>query len=488
MKKLILFFVMIMAALTQVEAQSNCNFNLTDYWTTLSVCSPSVVTVSGQTSLTWGGGSCAGSRVTVQLQRLFGTVWSTQTSTIVYTGLSSGTYSFSISTSGEYRIVGSPTSGAECAGCGFPSFIKTSQTVTISTAPSSTYNIDGATVNSSTYLQTYECKNLQMTNITWAGSNSINIPGVTPAATYQWKVDVTRNGTYMPGPWNSGTPGTSFNLKGYLTTLYGASSLAASYNIQLVVRNSCNTSGVAYSGLIQILGTPTAPNTTVTLYGSQSSNGTSSGTYSNVSSSTTTQATPLTICGMALYYFQFSSLTGSVTSYIKKLDKLVMGTWVNVYTSPVTNITALPLGQVLIAPYATLATLVDNVTYRVTVELSNQCTGATPVIKTQYFKILTACKTDGTETATGINEAIDETLLFTVYPNPASTQLTIEWNPTYPEPAFIKMYGLDGKEISVEIVAQEKGQAMLNTAALAKGIYVIELNNGSRNLKKVVIE
>ena len=85
-------------------------------------------------------------------------------------------------------------------------------------------------------------------------------------------------------------------------------------------------------------------------------------------------------------------------------------------------------------------------------------------------------------------EAKIQTLLFTVYPNPASTQLTIEWNTTNPEPAFIKMYGLDGKEISVEIVAQEKGQAMLNTAALAKGIYVIELNNGSRMLKKVVIE
>lgn len=83
MKKIILLLVIIATSLMQLSAQ--CNFQLTDNWSSQTVCSPTNVTVSGVTMLAFratdGGMSpCAGGTITIQLQRFNGSTWPVQQS------------------------------------------------------------------------------------------------------------------------------------------------------------------------------------------------------------------------------------------------------------------------------------------------------------------------------------------------------------------------------------------------------------------------
>ena len=122
--------------------------------------------------------------------------------------------------------------------------------VTVDNIPTSTFKVDGATVNTSTYLQTYACSPLQMTNMVLSGTGS------NPA----WKVSVTKVGSSIVATnnWVSGTLPASYDLKTLLLSNYG-SNIQGEYNVSVSVKNGCSgKGGTTYSGLVKVNANPTA--------------------------------------------------------------------------------------------------------------------------------------------------------------------------------------------------------------------------------------
>lgn len=100
-----------------------------------------------------------------------------------------------------------------------------------------------------------------------------------------------------------------------------------------------------------------------------------------------------------------------------------------------------------------------------------------------FYTTNLSCKTDET---TGIEEV--EGLKLKVYPVPAMNELTVSYsgNAGDSKPA-ISLYDMQGRQQSVQ-VDYSIDEAKINTAALARGVYMLEFNNGTRMTKQVVIE
>ncbi len=91
---------------------------------------------------------------------------------------------------------------------------------------------------------------------------------------------------------------------------------------------------------------------------------------------------------------------------------------------------------------------------------------------------------------TGLTELNNQNSLFSLYPNPVSSQLTITCNEKLIRDKEIQLsiYALDGRLIKTEqIKVSEINQFNVNTANLSQGLYHVEIksNNYSQNIKFV---
>lgn len=86
---------------------------------------------------------------------------------------------------------------------------------------------------------------------------------------------------------------------------------------------------------------------------------------------------------------------------------------------------------------------------------------------------------------------INNDLSFSIYPNPAKDQTTIQFTLTLSSHVNIKMYDVRGKEIEMLLddqLQEGKHSLQLNTAQFSKGIYFVRMisDNGMQNQKLIV--
>jgi hypothetical protein len=376
MKKII--FILSLFLATAQTGFGQCNFSVGDNWTNLTSCTN--VTVSGLVSLSYpssGGGSqpCPNSGAYVYLQRNFGGTWSTQQSTFVSTGFGFASYSFSITTSGEYRITASPISGSSCSGCGFSNVTKTSRNVTINVASTSNFKFNGIDATTSYPITAYGfgCTNKYMTftNTSTGTQNSS-----------QWKLyyqECNSVGTGLTGmsygltSWTNGWPNASIDFSSWQGGQMGAASAIGKYYlVTLELQNGCNSTPSVKKCLVYVSAAPSTITGNIQI--ASLGGGCSSSTFSN----------PCVVCdgGAA---FSFNSVTGIVLSYRRKVDRWQSGTWVNVFDNTTATFGA-PTGTVPIAGTGILQT---GFIYRLTVTLCNNCGCSADMVQ---FLSLVTCK------------------------------------------------------------------------------------------------
>jgi hypothetical protein len=475
MKK-ILFTMLAMVGIIY-SAMAQFQFNLSDNWINTTTCSPSTATVSGSASLSFltsdgGYDPCANSSVTVQLQRLTSFVWNTVTTQTVNTGFGSGNYSFSISSSGQYRIVGIPNGGS--CGSAFSTFIKNPVLVTINFAPSASFKIDGITVNNSAYTNVFNCasSNIQMTNILVSGSTS-------STANFNWRIVLSKVGgtpASVSTAWSSTTLPANYDIKNLLI-IPNWSDVVGEYTVELWVRNSCNTSGFAYNGKIRVSETPRIP------HGGYQIN-----TGSGGSCSITSSSSPCTICMSSIPTFSITSSTGIITSYVKELEKRVGSTWVsqNAPQSILVPFGGLSsLNGILAAPNTYVYNATDD--YRLKVTLVNTC-GSSPAYL-HYFKVNGACKVAGGGSSSTVSSVgVDE---LSIFPNPSSDVLNVQSNSDEAYLKRVMISDMTGKELIVKTIEESTQTLKLEMSLkdLAKGIYVIEVESSNGITKsKIIVE
>jgi Secretion system C-terminal sorting domain len=488
MKKIFISIFAMIQFVFMIQAQYQ--FNLSDNWLNTTICAPGVANVSGQTSLTFsapGGGfdPCSSSSVTVQLQKYNGSTWPVQTSALVNTGFGAGTYNFNINSSGTYRIVGVPSSGT-CGVGTFTTFIKTPQVITINTGPSASYKIDGIAVNNSTYIQFYNCAaaSVQMTNIIGTGTNSVaGSPGNTFG--YQWKVVVTKVGSLLTGGnvWNTSALPANYDVKNLIIVpTWGAANVSGKYTVELWVKNNCNTVGVAYSGKIQINAAPSATSSCFTI---STNNGCSTFAIPG------TQSAPAAVCSMGPKINGSCSGGQYIGGYFRlRIDEYSLA---NVFLQTVVNTANTTINStldiqcldinVLSTPSFYFASSSGN-KYKVTWTIGNSC-GENSSIG-WFIDVVGGCRPSGTTGLTDVNS--NSSGIFSIAPNPASEEVILNWQSESNNVPLIQVFNMYGRLVQVPMKSNGLGEMKLDISTLSKGIYTIELNNGKKSMKRLVIQ
>ncbi|HLC83905.1 MAG TPA: PKD domain-containing protein [Bacteroidia bacterium] len=91
---------------------------------------------------------------------------------------------------------------------------------------------------------------------------------------------------------------------------------------------------------------------------------------------------------------------------------------------------------------------------------------------------------------TGILENNTPDFLFSVYPNPANDQVTIEYQLTQSSIINIEVFDIVGNKISASTVSQTTGkhQTIINIEQLSQGAYFIKLSSEMGNSSKLIIK
>jgi hypothetical protein len=492
MKKILtsIFAMLQFVYVLQAQILTPYQFNLSDNWTNTTICAPGVANVSGQTSLSFipsdgGYDPCLSSSVTVQLQKYNGSTWPVYNSVVVNTGFGAGTYNFNINSSGTYRIVGVP-SGGSCGAGTFTTFIKTSRVITINTSPSASYKIDGITVNNSTYTQFYNCTSTSalMTNIVGLGTNSvIGSPGNTFG--YQWKVVVTKVGSGLIGGnvWNTSTLPSTYDVKNLIIVpTWGAANVSGQYTIELWVKNNCNTVGVGYKAKVQINAAPSATSSCFTI---STNNGCSTFAIPG------TQSAPAAVCSLSPKINGSCSGGQYIGGYFRlRIDEYSLA---NVFLKTVVNTANTTINStldiqcldinVLSTPSFYFVSSSGN-KYKVTWTIGNSC-GENSSIG-WFIDVVGGCRPAGT---TGLNDTYtNDAVAFNIAPNPASSEITINWQSASDKAALIQVYDMLGKQMDVSLKSSAIGEIKLDISTLRKGIYTVELNDGRKSVKRLVVQ
>lgn len=361
--------------------------------------------------------------------------------------------------------------------------------VQVDNSPTATYKVDGAAVNTSTYLQTYECSPLQMTNMTLSGT------GTNP----YWKVTVTKvgSGTVATNGWVAGTLPSSYDLKSLLVSTYGSGNVEGEYNVSVSVKNGCSgKNGNTYSGLVKINTNPTA---TSACFQISTNNTCSSFTNGGTACSNATSA-----CASSPKISGACSGGQWVGGYYRVLVEEYatcstgVTTIVNTANTPITNsgdVVCLDLNVLASSPGYWFSNPTGR-KYKVSWTIGNACGETTSV---RWFKDdISGCRVRGDKGDKGGDEldaqaslgerSAENPLGFTVYPNPASGELNLLWDTNTEERTTIRMFDVTGREVLVHTKAKGLGEAKLDISGLGKGIYVVELNNGTRSIQRVVID
>jgi hypothetical protein len=89
---------------------------------------------------------------------------------------------------------------------------------------------------------------------------------------------------------------------------------------------------------------------------------------------------------------------------------------------------------------------------------------------------------------TNLEDQNQESDNITIYPNPTTDKLNISWLFSSIEKPIIKLYCMDGKQLEVPMRPIADKEMQLDVSTLAKGIYMLELNNGTKSTKRVIIQ
>jgi hypothetical protein len=492
MKKIILMALLF--AIVQIGmAQTPCGgpqFRITTSATynTTSFCAPGTVTVTGSATLSTceidppAYGFCPSATLIVRLQFYNGITWSTAASQTINNGNS---YSLSQSPTAtrQYRInVTVNATGSYCSGAGSTSFTGHQQTVTVNNATTSSFRINGQTVNTVNNVEVCDAANIIMDNITWTGTNS----------SYGYRVGTRKGaGGLIWQSWINGTPPSSIDIKSTLQTLYGLP-LAGDYEIHLQTRNLCNLiTPHTFWGKLRVL----TGGINISL---EARNGGNPPNWTAVSTSTSCTSPHTQLC-------VGSSVLRAINSSV---PTFVGGQWsCKLERVPLNNCTATPT-LVFDKPTASLTNLsdLDNIdlnsfsglygslgfgyvsnnsatsVWRFTITVSNTCTSSTRV-----YWLRNATSTCKDEAITSIDDAqIKEGWI--AFPNPVSNLLNILWEGNDDNMPSLKLFDLQGKEVMVPIVLANKGNIQLGLNNLNKGVYMLEFNNGKKEYQKVIVE
>lgn len=483
MKNNFYILAMIMVFVNFAKAQStNCQLLAVPSYSATVTCS-STITVSGSVSLKYYSTDppgyhdlCPGAQISVQLQYQSGSYWYNMGSAVTVNNGNTWNRTATL-ISAYYRVVATVVTDGYFCNCS-PSYTSGSTYLTFQTAPSATFKVDGQTVNPSTYTQVYGCSTstAQMTDITWSGTNS----------SYYWKVDVVRASDGLPKStgWSTGTPpGSPFDLRAFILAQY--TTLPGQYTVTLWVKNVCNTSGVAYTGKIQINTVPVA----CVQLANNSSTGCNPayyinlGTYSSPASTCANSPKITASCSDGQWVGGYWNLIVWEFDMSNNFIKTVVSTGNQTLTNT-SDISCLNLND-WSSPLGYFYTNSTGYKYVVYFVVGNSCGSS---VDGGYFVDNTGgCKTDGGEDVTGIGEPSGGAS-FTAYPNPAASELNVAWQ-YHPDIApTVKLYSIEGQQVNVPAQPTGLGQLKLDVSGLEKGLYLIELNDGIRQVKKVTIK
>ena len=98
-------------------------------------------------------------------------------------------------------------------------------------------------------------------------------------------------------------------------------------------------------------------------------------------------------------------------------------------------------------------------------------------------------QTPGICVATLSNPSFEENSAFSMYPNPAKDEVTIQYDLGFND-ATIELYDISGRSISKNLVTSSTGDLQLNTSTYQTGVYivVVKQNNGILLQQKLIIE
>lgn len=132
-----------------------------------------------------------------------------------------------------------------------------------------------------------------------------------------------------------------------------------------------------------------------------------------------------------------------------------------------------------VAPFAFGWSPGDSAVWRVTIHnVSNASDSSSAIIKWKYNGV-------------GINEVDVVQASFNAYPNPATSNLSINYNITGDvNSSFIKVYDVVGKEVSTHRLMNQKGKLNLDVSALKSGVYfyTIYADNQALKTERVIVK
>ena len=147
-----------------------------------------------------------------------------------------------------------------------------------------------------------------------------------------------------------------------------------------------------------------------------------------------------------------------------------------------------PAGATIVSGQGTNSVVVNynSLTGNQTIKVSatNAC-GISSAIKSVTLT-LGSCPT-----AKEINNSLTSSLEMTVYPNPASSEVTIALDSTYEGQAELSIYSMTGAFVSSRTIQLQEGNNTFNenVSALASGVYFVKFTNASNNesiIKKLI--
>lgn len=408
-----------------------------------------------------------------------------------------GTYSFGVS-----------ATSSGCSQCGTsstfaPILPSTNSLFSVSAfntpASISNFKVDGTSVNPSSYSNFYACQNLQITNIGWGGT----------ASAYAYKVEVTKAGgstTPTTYNWQNGTPPSTFDLKALINSnqSWTGNNFAGQYTVKFWVKNSCNTAGASYTGLLSI-GAAITATTSCFKFANGSATGcvgtgvtlvTPGGYLQNVNPlNINTSATPTPTCSNSPKVNASCSGGSFVQGYwsmgVMEFD--ATNTWVgipvNTGNKPLTStadITCLNLNDYS-SPLGYFYSNTSGKKYFVIFRVGNICGES---MSTGWFiDNQGGCKTDGSETTTGIEELKGDEQL-QLFPNPSTDELNVFYQDNSERASTFTVNDLAGRTIQLSPKSVETGKASFNVSDLSKGIYImtVDTGNGSHLTKRFVVQ
>lgn len=401
--------------------------------------------------------------------------------------------------SGYYRfVISGSTAPISCSNVTLAGYTSPSTYFTISQPPVMNFNINGSTAVTPTVIQTYSCLSI---NLNYTGSGTVD--------TYRLIVkEATSAGAVVPGgynsnpgnAWTSGAVPNPYSLNsGSIGTQFAAS--PGYYLVSLETDNANCSQSAVRTALIQVSGPPSATSADFQLVKPN-------GTYTTGSTATTLpglDAGPLTI---GLGGITNTSATASnLTSYEVTVDE---------YTSSGTFVATRATTGVIAAPGGALpgslglnssnfspsgyflnqclgGLLTSGRRFKVTLTAYNLCGASNSYSKYFYFSTQLDCFKSMeyndlvTEDQLSVIEMAAPTI--SVFPNPASSDVSFEVNASEKDVVSIAVYDLRGNHV-MDVVTDAIAISGSNVysadiSILNTGIYMyqVKVNNDVYNGK-----